>query len=51
MCIRDRALEARVRWLNEQLAQVPAVHMLEAGTSALWQSLSEQGVSWVARCV
>lgn len=43
------ALEARVRWLNEQLAQVPAVHMLEAGTSALWQSLSEQGVSWVAR--
>ncbi|MFY3703562.1 flagellar biosynthesis protein FlhF [Achromobacter dolens] len=43
------ALEARVRWLNEQLAQVPSVHMLEAGTSALWQSLSEQGVSWVAR--
>ncbi|MFP3744350.1 flagellar biosynthesis protein FlhF [Achromobacter sp. SIMBA_011] len=43
------ALEARVRWLNEQLAQVPVVHMLEAGTSALWQSLSEQGVSWVAR--
>lgn len=43
------ALETRVRWLNEQLAQVPAVHMLEAGTSALWQSLSEQGVSWVAR--
>lgn len=43
------ALEARVRWLNEQLAQVPAVHMLEAGTSALWQSLSEQDVSWVAR--
>lgn len=43
------ALEARVRWLGEQLAQVPAVHMLEAGTSALWQSLGEQGVSWVAR--
>lgn len=43
------ALEARVRWLGEQLVQVPAVHMLEAGTSALWQSLGEQGVSWVAR--
>lgn len=43
------ALEARVRWLGQQLSSVPAVHMLEAGTSALWQSLSEQGVSWVAR--
>lgn len=43
------ALEERVRWLGQQLSGVPAVHMLEAGTSALWQSLSEQGVSWVAR--
>lgn len=38
-----------MRWLGQQLSSVPAVHMLEAGTSALWQSLSEQGVSWVAR--
>lgn len=43
------ALEARVRWLGEQLPRLPLVHMLEAGTSALWQSLSGQGVSWVAR--
>ncbi|MGE8657309.1 MAG: flagellar biosynthesis protein FlhF [Achromobacter sp.] len=43
------ALEARVRWLGEQLARLPLVHMLEAGTSALWQSLSEQDISWVAR--
>ncbi|MCD0499934.1 flagellar biosynthesis protein FlhF [Achromobacter sp. MY14] len=44
------ALEARVRWLGEQLPRLPLVHLLEAGTSALWQSLSEQGASWVARC-
>jgi flagellar biosynthesis protein FlhF len=43
------ALEARVRWLGGQLGQVPLVHMLEAGTSALWSALTEQGVSWVAR--
>ena len=39
------ALE-RVRWLGGQLGQVPLVHMLEAGTSALWSALTEQGVSW-----
>ncbi len=44
-----QALQARVRWLAEKLARVPVVHMLEAGTSALWQTLSEQGVAWVAR--
>ncbi|QYJ23728.1 flagellar biosynthesis protein FlhF [Achromobacter sp. ES-001] len=44
------ALQARVRWLGEQLPRLPMVHLLEAGTSALWQSLSEQGASWVARC-
>lgn len=44
------ALEARVRWLGEQLPRLPLVHLLEAGTSALWQSLSGQGASWVARC-
>lgn len=44
-----QALEARVRWLGAQLERLPVVHMLEAGTSALWQSLSGQGVSWVAR--
>ncbi|MBB1624471.1 flagellar biosynthesis protein FlhF [Achromobacter sp. UMC71] len=43
------ALEARVRWLGTQLDRLPVVHMLEAGTSALWQSLTGQGVSWVAR--
>lgn len=43
-------LEARVRWLGEQLPRLPLVHMLEAGTSALWPSLSAQGASWVARC-
>ena len=43
------ALEARVRWLGGQLGQVPLVHMLEAGTSALWSALTEQGVSgWLA---
>ena len=30
------AARARVRWLAGQLGQVPLVHMLEAGTSALW---------------
>lgn len=43
------ALQARVAWLAEKLARVPVVHMLEAGTSALWPNLSEQGVAWVAR--
>lgn len=43
------ALQARVGWLAEKLARVPVVHMLEAGTSALWQSLNELGVAWVAR--
>ncbi len=43
------ALEARVRWLGAQLDRLPVVHMLEAGTSALWQNLTGQGVSWVAR--
>lgn len=43
------ALEARIGWLGGQLERLPVVHMLEAGTSALWQSLSGQGVSWVAR--
>ena len=44
------ALESRVRWLAERLQGLPLVHMLEAGTVALWQSFSDQGVSWVARC-
>ncbi|MFD4839084.1 flagellar biosynthesis protein FlhF [Achromobacter sp. NPDC058515] len=44
------ALEARVRWLGERLPALPLVHMLEAGTVALWHSFSQQGVSWVARC-
>ncbi|MNY23057.1 hypothetical protein D3C86_1567050 [compost metagenome] len=44
------ALQARVQWLGECLPALPLVHMLEAGTVALWQSFSEQGVSWVARC-
>lgn len=44
------ALEARVRWLGEQLPRLPLVHLLEAGTSGLWQSLAGQGASWVARC-
>ncbi|WKK15496.1 flagellar biosynthesis protein FlhF [Achromobacter insolitus] len=43
------ALHARVAWLTEKLARVPVVHMLDAGTPALWQPLSEQGVAWVAR--
>lgn len=43
------ALQARVDWLTEKLARVPVVHMLEAGTSALWPALNEQGVAWVAR--
>ncbi|WP_409558423.1 flagellar biosynthesis protein FlhF [Achromobacter sp.] len=45
-----QALEARVRWLSDRLQAVPLVHMLEAGTVALWQSFTDQGVSWVARC-
>ncbi|MCP2513906.1 MAG: flagellar biosynthesis protein FlhF [Achromobacter mucicolens] len=44
------ALQSRVAWLGERLQSVPLVHMLEAGTVALWQPFSEQGVSWVARC-
>jgi flagellar biosynthesis protein FlhF len=43
------ALEARVGWLGGKLARLPVVHLLEAGTSALWPSLTGQGVSWVAR--
>lgn len=45
-----QALEARVRWLGEQLPRLPLVHLLESGTSASWQSLNGQGASWVARC-
>lgn len=45
-----QALQARVHWLGERLQALPLVHMLEAGTVALWQSFSDQGVSWVARC-
>ena len=44
------ALQARVQWLGERLPSLPLIHMLEAGTVALWQPFSEQGVSWVARC-
>lgn len=43
------ALEARVGWLGGKLARLPVVHLLEAGTSALWPSLTGQGVSWMAR--
>ncbi|OAE60257.1 flagellar biosynthesis protein FlhF [Achromobacter xylosoxidans] len=44
------ALQSRVAWLGDRLPSLPLVHMLEAGTVALWQPFSEQGVSWVARC-
>jgi len=43
------ALQARVGWLGGKLPRLPVVHLLEAGTSALWPSLNDQGVSWVAR--
>ena len=42
------ALEARAL-AGRAAGPVPLVHMLEAGTSALWSALTEQGVSWVAR--
>jgi len=43
------ALEARVGWLGGKLERLPVVHLLEAGTSAIWPSLNGRGVSWVAR--
>lgn len=43
------ALEARVDWLGGKLERLPVVHLLEAGSSAIWPSLNGKGVSWVAR--
>lgn len=44
------ALAARAAWLAAELPQLPMVHVLESGTAALWQSLSEQGGVWLSRC-
>lgn len=48
----DNAADAmlmRARALQDGLQGVPHVHMIEMGTAALWQSLSEQGMHWVSR--
>ncbi|RXN93449.1 flagellar biosynthesis protein FlhF [Achromobacter aloeverae] len=44
------ALAARVQWLGDALPHLPVVHVIDAGTSALWSALSEQGHAWVSRC-
>ncbi|WP_454690533.1 flagellar biosynthesis protein FlhF [Achromobacter aloeverae] len=44
------ALAARVQWLGGALPHLPVVHVIDAGTSALWSSLSEQGHAWLSRC-
>jgi flagellar biosynthesis protein FlhF len=43
------ALAARAAWLESQLKPLPVVHLLAAGTAALWQSLSAQGMDWMSR--
>jgi len=45
-----QALQARVAWLGAELQRIPLVHALDGGNAALWQSLSEGGGSWLARC-
>jgi flagellar biosynthesis protein FlhF len=44
------ALEARAGWLQSMLKPLPVVHLIAAGTAALWQSLSAQGMDWMSRC-
>jgi len=44
------ALAARVQWLGAALPHLPVVHVIDAGTSALWSALSEQGHAWLSRC-
>jgi flagellar biosynthesis protein FlhF len=44
------ALAARAAWLAAALKPLPVVHLLAAGTAALWQSLSAQGMAWMSRC-
>ena len=44
------ALVARANWLSTQLATLPLVHVLEAGTAALLRCLSNAGLAWLSRC-
>jgi flagellar biosynthesis protein FlhF len=44
------ALAGRAAWLAQALQPLPTVHLLAAGTAALWQSLSAQGMAWMSRC-
>jgi len=44
------ALLARAGWLAARFSQLPMAHLLDAGTATLWQSLSDAGISWLARC-
>lgn len=44
------ALVARADWLQAALRPLPVVHLIAAGTAALWQSLSAQGMDWMSRC-
>jgi flagellar biosynthesis protein FlhF len=44
------ALAARAAWLAAELPQLPMIHVLDAGTAALWQSLSANGAAWLSRC-
>jgi flagellar biosynthesis protein FlhF len=43
------ALAARAAWLQAALKPLPIVHLISAGTAALWQSLSAQGMDWLSR--
>lgn len=43
------ALVARAAWLHGALRPLPVVHLIAAGTAALWQSLSAQGMDWMSR--
>ncbi|WP_409929347.1 flagellar biosynthesis protein FlhF [Bordetella genomosp. 13] len=44
-----QALVTRVRALQSALQGVPQVHLFEMGTATMWQSLSAESASWVAR--
>ncbi|OWT81042.1 flagellar biosynthesis protein FlhF [Achromobacter sp. HZ28] len=44
------ALAGRVQWLGAALPHLPVVHVIDAGTAALWATLSEQGHAWLSRC-
>ncbi|MEK0096739.1 flagellar biosynthesis protein FlhF, partial [Bordetella pertussis] len=45
-----QALLARTDYLSGALAQLPHVHVFDAGSAPPWQALAGQDAGWLARC-